>query len=136
MAQEMVDKIEIALHPRSNLLLQALGTQDKVEVDLFEWELQPEDKLILCSDGLWKAFPDSIELGQWLGLATRPIELCQRLITEANQRDGSDNISVIVVKVDNLLDGEESSFSKINPETHQQPKFSTPENDTWLLDVF
>jgi serine/threonine protein phosphatase PrpC len=91
---------EIASHPQSNLLLQALGQEDPIRVDLFEWEIQSGDKLLLCSDGLWKAFPDPADIAWWLSLVEAPVDLCWRLVLEANRRDGSDNISVVVVSVD------------------------------------
>jgi serine/threonine protein phosphatase PrpC len=127
-AEGLIDETEVAQHPRSNVLLQALGTCNQVDVDLFDWTLQAGDKLLLCSDGLWQAFPDPVELGEWLGSATMPSELCQQLVTEANQRDGSDNISVVVVNVDNLFVSEaekEHNFAKVNPGTHQSLKTST-----------
>jgi serine/threonine protein phosphatase PrpC len=94
-----IDKTAIADHPRSNVLYQALGIHEKVDVDLFEWDLQPGDKLLLCSDGLWRAFPDTAELARWLDSTAAPDDLCQRLVAEANRRDGSDNISAVVVLV-------------------------------------
>ena len=100
----LIAESEIANHPRSNVLSQALGIQDYVSVDLFEWELQPGDKLMLCSDGLWKAFPDSSELAQWLESAAAPDDLCQQLVAEAIRRDGTDNVSIIVVNIDKLSD--------------------------------
>jgi serine/threonine protein phosphatase PrpC len=94
-----IDEAAILDHPRSNVLYQALGIHEKLDVDLFEWDLQPGDKLLLCSDGLWRAFPDTAELARWLNSTATPDALCQRLVTEASQRDGSDNISAVVVSV-------------------------------------
>jgi protein phosphatase len=95
----MIEEEEVADHPRSNVVLRALGIEDEVEVDFFEWRPQPGDKLLLCSDGLWNAFPDADELGQWLSSDAAPADLCQHLVNEANRRDGSDNISAIVIGV-------------------------------------
>jgi protein phosphatase len=95
----MIDEEEVANHPRSNVVLRALGVEDGVDIDFFEWGLQPGDKLLLCSDGLWNAFPDAKELGQWLSSTVAPVDLCQHLVSEANQRDGSDNISAVVIEV-------------------------------------
>jgi protein phosphatase len=80
-----------------------VGTID-FEVDLFERELQPGDKLLLCSDGLWQAFPDLADLAWWLGLAEPSADLCRRLVLEANRRDGSDNISAVVVRAEESPD--------------------------------
>jgi serine/threonine protein phosphatase PrpC len=53
--------------------------------------------LLLCSDGLWKAFPDNNELAQLLASAQTSAELCQQLVAQAKERDGSDNISAVVI---------------------------------------
>jgi protein phosphatase len=98
-----LDRSEMAEHPSSNVLLRGLGLYDRVEADLFEWELQAGDKLLLCSDGLWRAFPDASELARWLGSATAAQVVCQQLIEAANQRDGSDNISAVLVSVDQSM---------------------------------
>ena len=95
-----IDPAEISKHPQRNVLFRALGIDKEVSVDLFDWKLQPSDKLLLCSDGLWKAFPDSTELAAWLALDIEPDKLCQQLVDEANKRDGSDNISAVVASVD------------------------------------
>jgi protein phosphatase len=71
-----------------------------VEVDFFEWELEPGDKLLLCSDGLWSAFPDPADLSRYLGLPVAPAVLGRQLVAEANWRDGSDDISAVIVSAD------------------------------------
>lgn len=95
----IIEEKEIAGHPRSNVLSQALGMDGDIEVTLSDWSLQPGDKLLLCSDGFWQAFPDNSELADRLGSTESLVDLCWQLVTEANQRDGSDNISVVVVNV-------------------------------------
>jgi serine/threonine protein phosphatase PrpC len=55
--------------------------------------------LLLCSDGLWKAFLSKSELNQLLAPDLTAAALCQQLVSEAKQRDGSDNISAVVIKI-------------------------------------
>lgn len=138
-AEGLIDETEMAQHPRSNVLLQALGTCNQVDVDLFDWTLQAGDKLLLCSDGLWQAFPDAVELGQRLDSALTPSELCQQLVTEANQRDGSDNISAVVINVNSLCVSKvenEDSCTEDDTETHQSSKTAGLENNRRLSDIF
>jgi PPM family protein phosphatase len=96
-----IDEDELVNHPRRNILYRSLGTtgDDEVIVDLFERKLQAGDKLLLCSDGLWQAFPLPTKLAEWLDEAGSPTDICRHLVAEAKQRDGSDNISAIVVNV-------------------------------------
>lgn len=39
-------------HPRKNVLTKALGTDQSVSIDARSFEIEPGDKLLLCSDGL------------------------------------------------------------------------------------
>lgn len=98
---------EIADHPRSNVLLRAIGHEERVDVDHLEWPLHPGDRLLLCSDGLWKAFPSSSELASWLRSDAPPSEICARLVAEANRRDGSDNISAVIVSSSEAVEQQE-----------------------------
>ena len=47
------------VHPYRNLLTRALGTSPEVEVDTLRLRLQPEDGLLLCSDGLTSVLADA-----------------------------------------------------------------------------
>jgi PPM family protein phosphatase len=83
----------------NNIILQALGTADTVQVDLTFCELRKGDTLLLCSDGLsgMVRFDDIREV---LRSTTEPIDACKLLTERANQAGGHDNITVIVVQFD------------------------------------
>jgi protein phosphatase len=83
----------------NNIILQALGTADTVQVDLTFCELRRGDTLLLCSDGLsgMVRFDDIREV---LRNTTEPIDACKLLTERANQAGGHDNITVIVVQFD------------------------------------
>ncbi len=83
----------------NNIILQALGTADTVQVDLTYCELRKGDTLMLCSDGLsgMVRFEDIREV---LRSAADPAEACQQLTDRANQAGGHDNVTVIVAKFD------------------------------------
>lgn len=102
LAQEgFIEEEAIASHPQNHIILRALGVKETIELDEFDWELEPGDTLLLCSDGLWKAFPNRSELAELLQQETTATTLCHRLVAEARERDGSDNISAVVVTVNN-----------------------------------
>lgn len=103
-AEGVIDSQDVYYHPHNNIILRALGIDDQLEIDIFDWELQIGDKLLLCTDGLWKAFGSIDKLGRWLGERTPPANLCQQLVNEAVVRDGSDNISAVVIRFENLSD--------------------------------
>lgn len=100
----IIDEIEIAQHPSSNVILRALGTEPDIEVDVFDYPLEPGDKLLLCSDGLWKSLSDPAELAHWLSKPIAAADLCRQLVAEAKTRDGSDNISAIVASLDEAVE--------------------------------
>jgi len=83
----------------NNIILQALGTADTVQVDLTYCELRRGDTLLLCSDGLsgMVRFEDIRDV---LLSAAEPIDACKLLTERANQAGGHDNITVIVVQFD------------------------------------
>ena len=57
----------------------------------------------ILNDGPVTIFLDTAELAKWLGAAA-PEEICRQLVSEANQRDGSDNISVVIVNIEETPD--------------------------------
>jgi protein phosphatase len=93
-----LSEAEAANYPRNKAICRALGPQPGVEVDMFEWKLQTGDKLLLCSDGLWRSFPETTELNDWLSANMSPEDLCWQLVAEASYRDDFDDISVVIVQ--------------------------------------
>ncbi len=87
-----------------SVLLRALGTQAEVEVDSEEQALFPRDLLLLCSDGLTRMVTDP-EIAGTLQAETDPQKAAERLIALANDTGGVDNISVIVIRLENESKG-------------------------------
>ncbi|WP_437769078.1 Stp1/IreP family PP2C-type Ser/Thr phosphatase [Sorangium sp. So ce281] len=83
----------------NNIILQALGTADSVQVDLTFVELKRGDTLMLCSDGL-SGMVRNEEIREVLRSVDDPIEACKVLTDRANQAGGHDNITVVVAKFD------------------------------------
>jgi protein phosphatase len=83
----------------NNIILQALGTADTVQVDLTYCELRQGDVLLLCSDGL-SGMVRADEIREALRSAEEPVDACKLLTDRANQAGGHDNITVVVVRFD------------------------------------
>jgi PPM family protein phosphatase len=83
----------------NNIILQALGTSDTVQVDLTYAEVRQGDMLLLCSDGL-SGMVRFEEIREVLRSSLEPLEICKALTERANQAGGHDNITVIVVQFD------------------------------------
>ena len=85
-------------HPQRNLVTRALGSKPAVEVDLFQGEISQGDALLLCSDGLTGRVED-----REIAAIIRdhpPQEAAQLLVAAANERGGSDNITVLIVSTE------------------------------------
>ncbi len=87
-------------HPQRNVILQALGTQEQLKVDVSYLPLCKDDYLLICSDGLYgEIMPEKLRAAV---RQAREAELgsgLQSLINLAKDGGGKDNITVVVVKV-------------------------------------
>jgi serine/threonine protein phosphatase PrpC len=78
----------------NNIILQALGTAETVQVDLTSVDLRRDDVLMLCSDGLSGMVKDA-EIKSVLSSVSDPRDACEELIARANAAGGHDNITVV-----------------------------------------
>jgi len=82
---------------RRNIILQALGPDARIRVDLTWQDLLRGDTLVICSDGLSGQVKRE-EFGQLVQELPDLDALCSRLIALANERGGPDNITVVAVR--------------------------------------
>ena len=103
--QQMIDSKLITpeqakTHPSRNILTSALGSESTVEVDFAEAPipLQPDDLLLLCTDGLHGTVSDE----EMLAAASQspPREACRKLVELAKARGGLDNITIQIVRIE------------------------------------
>lgn len=80
------------------MLIQAVGAQPEIEVMMTAMDLEPEDFLLLCSDGLYKAVSPA-EMVDTLKLEMGLQEKARHLVTCANEGGGPDNITVILTEI-------------------------------------
>jgi protein phosphatase len=86
-------------HPYRHLVTNVLGgPKPGVGVELHRLDLHPEDRILLCSDGLTDMVPDE-GIAAVLGAEPEPQRACEQLVALANERDGEDNITVIVARM-------------------------------------
>jgi serine/threonine protein phosphatase PrpC len=83
-------------HPQRSILTRALGVDDGVEVDEFTVQVQPGDRILLCSDGL-HSMVDDAAIEQVLKEEPDPQRAAERLVALANEAGGMDNITVVVM---------------------------------------
>lgn len=88
-------------HPYSNVITRCVGASDEVDADIYEGELRKGDVFLVASDGL-TGMVDDRRLQQLLLARSGPGRIVDALIAEANNRGGLDNITAIVIQVDEL----------------------------------
>lgn len=86
---------EATQHPRKNVILQAIGLEEIIQVDIKQLCLQQKDYLIVCSDGLSNNVLES-ELLQIVKNTSSLSEACEQLVALANARGGKDNITITI----------------------------------------
>ncbi|KQT34722.1 hypothetical protein ASG29_00720 [Sphingomonas sp. Leaf412] len=90
----LLDPADAARHPRGHVITRALGVQPAPDLARVTVEVRAGDALFLCSDGASRALVDRDFLPR------EPLDTAaDRLLTAALQRDGSDNISLILVSL-------------------------------------
>ena len=86
-------------HPKKNILMNALGINDPIEIDVFDCNMDI-DEILLCSDGLTTMLTDdTIEKVLLEDISVS--EQVVKLIKKANNRGGNENISVACLKRNN-----------------------------------
>lgn len=84
---------------RRNIILQALGPEALVRIDLTHQRVRHGDTLVLCSDGLTGELRGD-DIARVVTAQADPMAACKELIDLANAHGGKDNITVIVARVD------------------------------------
>lgn len=82
---------------RRNIILQALGPEASIKVDLTHQPLRRGDTLVLCSDGLSTQI-NRDRIAEIVSGEKDLTQTCKKLIDAANTAGGPDNITVIVAR--------------------------------------
>jgi protein phosphatase len=108
-------------HPQRNVITQALGSQEQLNVVLSTVELREGDWLILCTDGLSGKLED-VELGEIVEHCSSAEDACEKMVALARDRGGEDNITVIAA----AFSGESLPPARPEDTAHYQPVAADP----------
>jgi len=102
LVQEMVrlggiNQEEAKYHPDKNIITRAIGADEKIEIDFFEYRLKKDDTILICTDGLSNMVEDE-EILHIVKCSRDVVEAVEQLIERAKEHGGNDNIGVIVAK--------------------------------------
>jgi PPM family protein phosphatase len=99
--QELIDTGQVEPgdadgHPARNVITRHVAMDPPVVPDVCAVDLQPEDRILLCSDGLHGVVDDGVLAGI-LGAHPVPDDACAALIDAANSAGGPDNVTAVVI---------------------------------------
>ena len=85
-------------HPQKNIITRALGTEADIDIDIYTEKLSKTDSVLLCTDGLTNMLDDEtiitvINSNEDISAVT------ETLVDEAKKSGGSDNITVVMIKL-------------------------------------
>lgn len=86
-------------HPQRNVLYRAIGQHESLDVDAIIRQVPANSYLLICSDGLWNLVSKDEMQEIVLSNQNNIQEACEQLVAIANERGGSDNITVVIVRV-------------------------------------
>jgi protein phosphatase len=100
--QELIDHgdlspAEAATHPRAHVVTRAIGIGEEAAPDFTDFEIQPGDAILLCSDGLTRCVSEQ-EIAERMAAAPDPGQACHSLIELSLLRGAPDNVSAVVVR--------------------------------------
>lgn len=93
--QGLITEKQVTDSQVKNIITRCLGYDSLVQVDVNELELENDDKLLLCSDGLTNMVSDE-EILTVLSTKEKLATMCDKLIETANRKGGKDNITVVL----------------------------------------
>jgi PPM family protein phosphatase len=121
---------DTTLQKHSNVITRSLGPEPEVEVDLEgPFPVHPDDVFVLCSDGLTAHVSD----GEIAAIAhdLKPGDACRLLVHLANLRGGTDNCTVIVVRIGSLPGN--APLDELAPDDEALPPVPVELSWRWML---
>jgi serine/threonine protein phosphatase PrpC len=88
-------------HPQRSIITRALGPEEEVEVDTRSYRARAGDVYLLCSDGLTTMLGEA-QLAEVLRTHSRLRDAGEALIAQANEAGGRDNITVILLRIEDV----------------------------------
>jgi len=114
---------EAAVDPRRHIITRVLGPNGEYTPDMQTLVPYSGDRLLLCSDGLTDELQDG-QIASILRSVADPDEAAKRLVEQANQHGGRDNVTVVVVDV--VDDDDRSRTASAALDAAGEPRTSTP----------
>lgn len=88
---------EVVNHPQRHVITKALGMNEDIEPDLYQFTLEDQDVIILCTDGLY----DEVDKSEIIHMFSEIEDLqvcCENIVKLVNSRESRDNITILALK--------------------------------------
>ena len=101
-------------HPQRSVITRALGPEGTVEIDTRSYRARPGDVYLLCSDGLTTMVGEDVLAAELLA-HPRLRDAGEALVRDANEAGGRDNITVLLLRLEEVLLGEAPPAEQEHP---------------------
>jgi serine/threonine protein phosphatase PrpC len=101
-----------------HVLTRSIGQQELVQVDTLAFDVQADDILLICSDGLHDHLQGPADLSRFLA-GREPESISRKLVDYANERGGDDNITAVTVRVE-ASDAEQEEALELSSSARQR----------------
>jgi protein phosphatase len=108
---------EAVEHPQRSVITRALGPEGTVEVDTRSFRARPGDVYLLCSDGLTTMLTED-QIADVLRARPRLRDAGEALIAAANEAGGRDNITVVLLRLEEVGSGAPRPADGAAPDEH------------------
>jgi PPM family protein phosphatase len=103
LVQRLIDagrmtRVQAEKSEHRNIILQALGPEQRVVSDLYQEDLKPGDFVLVCSDGLSNQVTEE-EIGRYARASNKPGDLCSALMARALETGAPDNVTALAARV-------------------------------------
>ena len=116
---------EAEMSDRRNIILQALGPEPNVKIDLTHQRIRRDDVLVLCSDGL-SGLVKPEQIARAVTEEGNPELAAERLVDLANSSGGPDNITVVIARFDGTGLHEAEAVDEVGHQVFDSPDLVTP----------
>jgi PPM family protein phosphatase len=116
---------EAELSDRRNIILQALGPEPLVKIDLTHQRVRRDDVLVLCSDGL-SGLVRPEQIARAVTEEANPELAAERLVDLANSSGGPDNITVVIARFDGTGLESAAPVDEVGHRVFDSPDLVTP----------
>jgi PPM family protein phosphatase len=125
---------EAEMSDRRNIILQALGPEPIVKIDLTHQRVRRDDVLVLCSDGL-SGLVKPEQIARAVAEEANPELAAERLVDLANSSGGPDNITVVVARFDGTGLESAAPVDEVGHRVFDSPDLVTPISTSPVLRV-